>query len=79
LQRGGGYFSFKKDGVDKLLEKILNYLPEAEPFYSGDDLSDLPTKFFVGELIREKISNFTRKSYLIMPLCWCRNSKRKQR
>lgn len=47
--------ALKKDGVDKLLEKILNYLPEAEPFYSGDDLSDLPTKFFVGELIREKI------------------------
>jgi len=38
-----------------LLDKILAYLPEAEPFYEGDDLSDLPTKFFVGELIREKI------------------------
>ena len=30
-------------------------LPEGNPFYSEDDLSDLPTKFFVGELIREKI------------------------
>lgn len=38
-----------------MLDKILAYLPEAEPFYEGDDLSDLPTKFFVGELIREKI------------------------
>ncbi len=30
-------------------------LPEGAPFFEGDDLSDLPTKFFVGELIREKI------------------------
>ena len=30
-------------------------MPEGEPFYEGDNLSDLPTKFFVSELIREKI------------------------
>jgi GTP-binding protein Era len=30
-------------------------LPEGHPFYSEEDLSDLPTKFFVSELIREKI------------------------
>ena len=30
-------------------------MPEAEPFFAGDDISDLPTKFFVSELIREKI------------------------
>ena len=30
-------------------------LPEGAPFYEGDDISDLPTKFFVSELIREKI------------------------
>jgi GTPase len=41
--------------IDKLLAAILQYLPEGSPFYSEDDLSDLPTKFFVGELIREKI------------------------
>ena len=41
--------------IDKLLAAILQYLPEGNPFYSEDDLSDLPTKFFVGELIREKI------------------------
>ena len=29
--------------------------PNIMPFYEGDDLSDLPTKFFVSELIREKI------------------------
>ena len=44
-----------KKGVDDLLQSILSFLPEGEPFYEGDNLSDLPTKFFVSELIREKI------------------------
>ena len=39
----------------KFLKPILELLPEAEPFFAGDDISDLPTKFFVSELIREKI------------------------
>ena len=41
--------------LQKLLVAILEMLPEGNPFYSEDDLSDLPTKFFVGEMIREKI------------------------
>ncbi|MBC7587897.1 MAG: GTPase Era [Chitinophagaceae bacterium] len=41
--------------LQKLLAAILEMLPEGNPFYSEDDLSDLPTKFFVGEMIREKI------------------------
>ncbi|MEP7142260.1 MAG: GTPase Era [Ferruginibacter sp.] len=47
--------ALKKKGIDQLLAAILNLLPEGPAFYEGDDLSDLPTKFFVGELIREKI------------------------
>lgn len=39
----------------KLLNTILEFLPEGEPFYDGDDISDLNTRFFVSELIREKI------------------------
>lgn len=30
-------------------------LPEGEAFYAEDEMSDLPTKFFVAEIIREKI------------------------
>jgi len=41
--------------LQKLLQAIIEFLPEGEPFYNGDDLSDLPTKFFVSEIIREKI------------------------
>jgi GTPase len=41
--------------IDKLLKAIIELLPEGVPFYNEDDLSDLPTKFFVSELIREKV------------------------
>ncbi len=42
-------------GIDKLIEVVLSMMPEGEPFFPQDDLSDMPTKFFVSELIREKI------------------------
>jgi len=41
--------------LEKLLELILTYLKEGQPFYNEEDLTDLPTKFFVGEMVREKI------------------------
>jgi len=41
--------------INKFLKAILALLPDGQPFYSEDDISDLPTKFFVSELIREKI------------------------
>lgn len=39
----------------KLINTILKYLPEGAPFFEGDDISDLNTKFFVGEIVREKV------------------------
>jgi len=39
----------------KFIKEILEFLPEGEPFFSGDEISDLQTRFFVAELIREKI------------------------
>jgi GTP-binding protein Era len=39
----------------KLINGLLEFLPEGQPFYDGDDISDLNTRFFVSELIREKI------------------------
>lgn len=47
--------ALKNEGVGELIDSIVSFLPEGEPFYTGDNLSDLPMKFFVGELIREKI------------------------
>lgn len=47
--------ALKRTNIPQLLDEVLAQLPEGEPFFEGDDLSDLPTKFFVGEMIREKI------------------------
>jgi GTPase len=47
--------ALKKDNLDVLMEIILRYLPEGEPFFDQDDLTDMPTRFFAGEIVREKI------------------------
>lgn len=47
--------ALKDQGTSDLLTKIVERLPEGEPFYAVDEMSDLPTKFFVAEMIREKI------------------------
>ena len=41
--------------VKDLMRKITAFLPEGEPFFAEDEMTDLPTRFFVGEMIREKI------------------------
>lgn len=43
---------FKREAF---MKAILEFLPEGEPFFDGEDISDLNTRFFVGEMIREKI------------------------
>lgn len=42
-------------GVDQLFEAIKNALPEGEPFFPKDQLTDKSERFFVNEIIREKI------------------------
>jgi GTP-binding protein Era len=39
----------------KFIKELLDFLPEGEPFFNSDDISDLQTRFFAAELIREKI------------------------
>jgi GTPase len=47
--------ALQKHHLDKLMNAIIELLPEGDPFYNEDDLSDLPTKFFVSEIVREKV------------------------
>ena len=47
--------ALKAEGLDTLISIILDVLPEGDPFYSPDAVSDEPERFFVSELIREKI------------------------
>lgn len=41
--------------VDVLQKKVLSLLPMSEAFFPKDELSNRPTRFFVSEIIREKI------------------------
>jgi GTP-binding protein Era len=44
-----------KFNLEGVLNFILDHLPENEPFYPKDELTDKTTRFFVSEIIREKI------------------------
>ena len=44
-----------RDGTEKLLKLIIDSLPEHPPFYPLDIVSDRSERFFVAEIIREKI------------------------
>jgi GTP-binding protein Era len=44
-----------KSNTEKLLELILDNLPEGPAYYPKDQLTDRPERFFVSEIIREKI------------------------
>ena len=44
-----------KFGVDMLLKRIQELLPDSPPYFEKDQLTDKPARFFVSEIIREKI------------------------
>ncbi|MDQ0641699.1 GTP-binding protein Era [Pedobacter sp. W3I1] len=44
-----------KHNVDGLLDRVLEMLPEHPPYYDKEDLTDRSERFFVSEIIREKI------------------------
>jgi GTPase len=50
-----GISALKKTGLKELIAAILQLLPESPPFFEGDEMTDLPTRFFCAEMIREKI------------------------
>jgi GTP-binding protein Era len=43
------------DGLDSLKEAVKARLPRRPPFYPADDLTDRPQRFFVAEIIRQKV------------------------
>ena len=47
--------------IDIVWDRILSLIPENPPYYDKDELSDRPMRFFVSEIIREKIFNFCQK------------------
>lgn len=47
--------ALQKFNLDKVMEKILKLLPEGDAFYDKNEFTDKPERFFVSEIIREKI------------------------
>jgi GTPase len=47
--------ALKGDAVDNLLDQIVKHLPEGEPIFSEDELTDQPMRAIVAEMVREKI------------------------
>jgi GTP-binding protein Era len=45
----------EKFNVDKIMEKIMELLPENPPYFPKDELTDKSMRFFASEIIREKI------------------------
>src|SRR5215213_9567573 len=43
------------ENVDRLEQVLLSYLPEGDPIYPDDYLTDQPERFFVAELVREQV------------------------
>lgn len=41
--------------VDQILERVVEYLPVSPPYFSKDELTNKPMRFFISEIIREKI------------------------
>lgn len=51
-----------KFNIDALVDQVLKVLPENPPYYPKDDeLSDRPLRFFISEMIREKIFMFYKQ------------------
>src|SRR5581483_1460211 len=45
----------KKKGLDDLLDAIVRVLPEGQPYFPSDQITDQPLRFLVAEIIREQV------------------------
>src|SRR3989440_9417454 len=47
--------AIKGDALDNMLDQIVKHLPEGEPIFTEDELTDEPIRSIVAEMVREKI------------------------
>lgn len=47
--------ALKNINIDELIDTIKKHLPPSEPLYPKEQITDLPLKLFIGEIIREKV------------------------
>lgn len=53
--------ALKRDGFDRLLDSIVEALPEAQPYFPPDQITDQPQRFLVAEIIREQVLMTTQE------------------
>lgn len=58
--------ALRNRNIDLLLNKIVDLLPVSPPFFPKDELTDKPVRFFISEIIREKILLLYKKE---IPYC----------
>lgn len=51
--------ALKGDGCEELLEELFKFLPEGEPYFPEDQITDQPERFLASEIIREKAIDLT--------------------
>lgn len=51
--------ALKGDGVDRLLAKLIEYLPVGNPHFPADQYTDQPERFLAAEIVREKAMEAT--------------------
>jgi len=49
------------DGVERVLDRLISYLPEGEAYFPADQFTDQPERFLAAEIIREKCMIATRQ------------------
>ena len=58
--------ALRKFNLEKIMSAVISFLPENPPYFSKEELTDKPEKFFVAEIIREKIFLYYQKE---IPYC----------
>ncbi len=65
--------SIKNDNVDELLKVIKDNLPEGEKIFDDDFFTNINEKYYVSEIIREKVLNLTRQEVPHSVSCYVLN------
>lgn len=47
--------------IENVWTEIVSHIPESPPYYDKEDLTDRPLRFFISEIIREKIFELCQK------------------
>src|SRR5436853_217034 len=51
----------EREGIDVLLERVLQALPQGPKYFSEDEITDQPVRFMAAEIIREQVLLGTRE------------------